>query len=80
MTAFDAQNAETSLGKRGNKFGTGGTGSAPYPAAVTRWIPTIQVRFRRAFDFQAQLYGFADALGNLVEGPRLRVASGYLRD
>ena len=36
--------------------------------------------FRRALDFQTQLYGFANALGGLVEGPRLRMASGYLRD
>jgi len=35
---------------------------------------------RRAFDIQTQLYGFADAFGELVKRPRLRVACGDLRN
>ena len=36
--------------------------------------------FRGALDFQAKFYGFANALGDLVEGPRLRMAGRYLRN
>jgi hypothetical protein len=34
--------------------------------------------FRRALDIQTQLDGFTNALRNLVERPRLRVAGGDL--
>jgi hypothetical protein len=38
----------------------------------------LQSVFRRTLDFQTQLDGFANALGDLVERPRLRVACGNL--
>ena len=54
-------------------------GRPAHAAMVTRWIPTNSNSCSgRAFHFQTQLYGFANALGDLVKGPRLRVACGEL--
>ena len=40
----------------------------------------LQILIGCAFDREAQLYGFADALVDLVEGPRLCIAPRDLRN
>ena len=79
MATLDTQNAETCLRERGNKFrardnvefGSCGDG---HPLNAHE----LQFLLRRTFHFQAQRDGFADALGDLVERARLRVAGGDL--
>ena len=80
MAAFDAQYTETGLPERGNQFGARYTRASAMP----RWSPLdadeLQFLLRRAFDVQAQRKGLADALGDLIERARLRVAASDLRN
>lgn len=81
VAASDAENGKAGLSKGGNKVGTGdGEDSGSCRDGHSLNSDEFQILFRRALDFQTQFYGFANALDDLVEGPRLRIASGHLRN
>ena len=65
MAAFDTEHAETGFCECGNEVRAGASGSCR--DGDTLDANELQVLIRRAFHFQTQLYGFANALGDLVE-------------
>jgi len=80
MAAFDAENREVGLSEGGNHFGPGDAVSGSCRDGHALDANELQILIRGAFGFEAQLYGFADTLVDLVEGPRLCMAPRDLRN
>lgn len=80
VAAFDAQNAKPCLRERSNEFGARHARVSAHAAMVTRWMPTNSNSSSGAPSISKHNAIASRMRSVLVQGPRLRMARGYLWD